>query len=73
MTTLLGMLGLCFSLCLFIYWSIIGLLIGLGKKKNLITGNYSKSRGDIVKGIIGLLVTVPFFLFIVFIIIMGLK
>ena len=67
MSTTVGMILLLIILLYFLVLSIKLIFIGIGKVENSITKTVEKNKQFLLRGIIGLVVTFPFFVFIVFI------
>ena len=67
MTTTIGMSLLLIILLYFLVLSLKLVFIGIGKVEDPITKTTGKNRGFLLRGIIGLVVTIPFLGFIIFI------
>ena len=67
MSTTVGMILLLIILLYFLVLSIKLIFIGIGKVENPITKTVEKNKQLLLRGIIGLVVTFPFFVFIVYI------
>lgn len=67
MVTTIGMILLLLINLYFLVLSVKLVLIGVGKVENLITKNIENNKQFLFRGIIGLVVTIPFICFLIFI------